>query len=107
MDERIIFYVLAFSSVFLAARSLKDFGQDARDKSLVNRRLKVQSNTDTIAEAVFELRRKRGLDEDGNRVIQSAWLGRLVARSGLDYKPASWIAMALVGGAATGVVVVG
>ena len=45
MDDPIILYVLAFSSVFLAARSLIDFGRDARDKSLVNQRLKVQSLT--------------------------------------------------------------
>ena len=95
MDEQVILYVLAFSSVFLGARSLIDFGQDARDKSLVNKRLKAQAETDSIAEAVLQLRRKRGLDEDGNRVIKNAWLGRLVARSGLDYKPASWLAMAL------------
>ncbi len=99
MDEQVILYVLAFSSVFLGARSLIDFGQEARDKSLVNKRLKAQAETDSIAEAVLQLRRKRGLDEDGNRVIKNAWLGRLVARSGLDYKPASWIAMALAAGA--------
>ncbi len=96
MDESYILYVLAFSSVFLAARSLIDFGKNARDKSLVNRRLKVQSETDTIADAVLELRRKRGLDEDGNRIIKNAWLGRLVARSGLEYKPVTWALMALV-----------
>ena len=95
MDEPYILYVLAFSSVFLAARSLIDFGRDARDQSLVNKRLKVQSQNESIAEAVMELRRKRGLDEDGNRVIKNAWLGRLVARSGLDYKPATWAAIAL------------
>lgn len=99
MDEQVILYVLAFSSVFLGARSLIDFGQEARDKSLVNKRLKAQAETDSIAEAVLQLRRKRGLDEDGNRVIKNAWLGRLVARSGLDYKPASWAAMALAAGA--------
>lgn len=95
MDEPYILYVLAFSSVFLAARSLIDFGRDARDQSLVNKRLKVQSQNESIAEAVMELRRKRGLDEDGNRVIKNDWLGRLVARSGLDYKPATWSAIAL------------
>ncbi len=103
MDEPYILYVLAFSSVFLAARSLIDFGKDARDHSLVNKRLKVQSENDSIAEAVMELRRKRGLDEDGNRVIKSDWLGRLVARSGLDYKPGTWAAIAI----GTGAVVAG
>ncbi|MEL6861918.1 MAG: type II secretion system F family protein [Pseudomonadota bacterium] len=100
MDEPYILYVLAFSSVFLAARSLIDFGKDARDHSLVNKRLKVQSENESIAEAVMELRRKRGLDEDGNRVIKSDWLGRLVARSGLDYKPGTWAAIAIGTGAA-------
>lgn len=95
MDESYILYALAFSSVFLAARSLIDFGRDARDHSIVNKRLKVQSETDTIAEAVMELRRKRGLDEDGNRIIRNDRLGRLVARSGLDYKPMTWLAIAL------------
>ena len=97
MDDPIILYVLAFSSVFLAARSLIDFGRDARDKSLVNQRLKVQSQNESIADAVLELRRKRGLDEDGNRIIQNPWFGRLVARSGLEYKPVSWAAMAVAG----------
>ncbi|MEM9053723.1 MAG: type II secretion system F family protein [Pseudomonadota bacterium] len=100
MDESYILYILAFSSVFLAARSLIDFGKQAHDKSLVNKRLKVQSETDTIAEAVLELRRKRGLDEDGNRIIKNDWLGRLVARSGLEYKPVTWALMALVGATA-------
>lgn len=100
MDDPIILYVLAFSSVFLAARSLIDFGRDARDKSLVNQRLKVQSQNESIADAVLELRRKRGLDENGNRIIQNPWFGRLVARSGLEYKPVSWAAMAIAGASA-------
>ncbi len=105
MDPSIILYVLAFSSVFLGARSFIDFGKDAKDRSLVNKRLKVQSQTDSVAEAVMELRRKSGLDADGNRIIKNPWLGRLVARSGLDYKPGTWAAMAFaaaIGASAAG-----
>ncbi len=86
----VILYVLAFASAFLAMRSLFDLGRDVSDKALVNDRLKVQAKSTSVSEAVVELRRKRGLDEDGEQRVSNRWFSSLVTRSGLTYRPFSW-----------------
>lgn len=88
----VILYVLAFASAFLAMRSLFDLGRDVSDKALVNDRLKVQAKTSSVSEAVVELRRKRGLDEEGEQRVSNRWFSSMVTRSGLTYRPVTWAA---------------
>jgi len=105
MDYSVILYVLAFASAYLAVRSILDFGREVADKSLVNERLKIQAKTDSVSQAVIELRRKRGLDEDGKRRLSIEWLGTLVMRSGLTFRPYAWGVMAQILGCVIGVAV--
>lgn len=98
MGVSTILYVLAFASAFLAMRSILDFGRDVSDKSLVNDRLKVREKTETVSEAVVELRRKRGLDEFGESRLSNKWFNTLVTKSGLTYRPAAWALGAVLAG---------
>jgi len=98
MSVSVILYVLAFASAFLGMRSIFDFGRDVSDKALVNDRLKVQAKSESVSEAVVELRRKRGLDEDGEQRLSNQWFSSLVTRSGLTYRPVSWALSAILAG---------
>ena len=104
MEFSVFLYVLAFASAFLAVQSMLDFGRDVSDKSLVNERLRIQSKSDSISQAVVELRRKRGLDEEGRQRLTVRWLSSLVVRSGLAFRPYAWAmgAIALGGLTASG-----
>ncbi len=96
MDFSVILYVLAFASAFLAVRSMLDLGREMSDKSLVNNRLKVQASTDSVSEAVVQLRRKRGLDEDGLPRLSMQRLSSMITRSGLTFRPMAWCAGTVV-----------
>ena len=95
MIEQGLIYVLGTTAVLFAGRAVLDFGVQARDSKAMNQRLKIREKTDTLEEAVVELRRKKGLDENGERVIKNAWFGRLVARSGLAFDPLVWALVTL------------
>ena len=96
MSSEAILYVLIGASALLAIQSLFDFSKENKQKRSINKRLKVQSETESLAEAVVELRQRKGLDEFGNRRIKNVWFGRLVARSGLAPQPVLWALYALV-----------
>lgn len=100
MNSEYVLYVLAGASVILALQALVDFSKEGKQRSSINKRLKVQSETESLAEAVVALRQKKGLDEFGNRKIKNAWLGRLIARSGLSPQPILWGLYALVAASA-------
>ena len=105
MDYSAILYVFAFASAYLAVRSILDFGREIADKTLVNQRLKIQAKTDSVSQAVIELRRKRGLDADGKRRLSIQWIGALVMRSGLTFRPYLWGIAAQAFGCVIGVTV--
>ena len=69
MSSVAILYVLIGASALLAIQSLFDFSKENKQKRSINKRLKVQSETESLAEAVVELRQRKGLDEFGNRRI--------------------------------------
>ena len=56
----------------------------------VNRRLATAERTGSLGELVLELRKQRGLTEDGRSIFSWAWLADLVMRSGVTVEPRRW-----------------
>lgn len=103
MTAQYILWVLAGTSVLFGIQACLDLSRDTQDRSSINQRLKVQNDSDSIAEAVIALRQKKGLDEHGNRTIKNEWLGGLIARTGLAPRLTLWALYALaVAGALSG-----
>lgn len=104
MDFTAVIYVLAFASAFTAMQSVLGFGKTAFAKTKINQRLKVKESQASVADLIVELRRQRGLDRNGNQTMAVRWFNDLVTRSGLNFEPTKWAAVAAVlGVAAAGV----
>ena len=94
MGFEAVIYVLAFGSAFMAVQSALGFGKTALEKTRINRRLKVKESQASVADLIVELRRQRGLDQDGNGRLSLQWFNDLVTRSGLSFQPTVWAAVA-------------
>jgi len=90
IDARTVFLVLIFAAVFTAAQAAVGLLRAGRAKKVVNRRLTVAEGGMSISELVIELRKQRGLNEDGGRNKGWAWLSDLIVRSGVVYQPRKW-----------------
>ena len=101
MSVRLIFLILVFGAVFTAGQALFGLFTVARQKRVVNRRLKTAEKVDGVSALVMELRKQRGLTVDGEKGERLRWLSDLIVASGLAYEPQKWALMAL--GAAAGV----
>ncbi len=99
-DPKIAFLVLIFAAVFAAAQSVWGLLRIGAAKRVVNRRLAVAERTSSIGELVLELRKQRGLKENGEG--RSGRLADLLIRSGIPFEPRKWIlyiaTLALIGG---------
>jgi tight adherence protein B len=93
----IIPVIMAAGAFFLAIQAGLGVFTEARTQVLMNRRLKFKEKYDTTSEAMIELRKSRGLDDDGNFAMPIAWFNRLVTRSGLQFQPVKWAAMSFGG----------
>ncbi|MFN4185319.1 MAG: type II secretion system F family protein [Hyphomonas sp.] len=103
LDVRLVIpVVLAVGALFLAVQSVLSLVSDVRTQRIVNRRLQFKARYDTHNEAMVELRKSRGLDQDGNLAMSLHWLNRLIVRSGLKFQPAKWAAMSVAGASVTG-----
>ena len=76
--------------MFLVFATVFSFGQAAwglfgarQARRAVNRRLATAERTGSLGELVLELRKQRGVTEDGRSVFSWAWLADLVMRSGI------------------------
>jgi tight adherence protein B len=87
-----VILVLVFAAVFLAAQTLIGLISRGRVKRVVNRRLTVAEKGMSLGDMVVELRKQRGLQDDGGRKGM-AWLSDLIIRSGVVYRPKKWIVM--------------
>ncbi|WP_084398906.1 type II secretion system F family protein [Henriciella aquimarina] len=94
MDISAVIYVLAFASAFMAMHAVLGFGKKAVAKTRINTRLKVKETQNTVADLIVELRRQRGLDGEGNQRLAMRWFNDLVTRSGLNFQPTQWAALA-------------
>jgi len=105
MDAHAIFLILIFAAVFAAVQGVFGLVTVARQKRVVNRRLKVADKVDGVSALVMELRKQRGLTADGKRGERLRWLSNLIVASGLPYEPRKWIMMAAGAAAAAAFVV--
>ena len=88
LDPRAAFLVLVFAAVFSIAQAAWQLIRTGADRRAVNRRLAVADQTASLGELVLELRKQRGLKENGEG--RTGWLSELVLRSGIPYEPRKW-----------------
>jgi tight adherence protein B len=101
LDARLAFLILVFAAVFAAGQTVAGLVRAGVAKRAVNRRLAVAERAGSIGELVLELRKQRGLMEDGKG--RAGWLADLIVRSGLTFEPKKWALY--VGGLGLGVAV--
>ncbi|HZZ34845.1 MAG TPA: type II secretion system F family protein [Caulobacteraceae bacterium] len=104
IDPRFAFLILVFAAVFAAGQAASGLVRVGQTKRAVNKRLAVVERGGSLSEIVVELRKQRGLKEDGGSVLSWAWLADLVIRSGIDFQPRRWAVM--IAGLALGVTAV-
>jgi len=91
LDPRAAFLVLVFATVFSIGQVAWGLMSVGHAKRKVNRRLAVVDRTASLGELVVELRKQRGLNEKGQRIVSWAWLSDLLVRSGLHFQPRRWV----------------
>ncbi|WP_300379193.1 type II secretion system F family protein [Henriciella sp.] len=94
MGIEAVIYVLFFACAFTAMQAALGFGKTAVARTKINQRLKVKENQASVSDLIVELRRQRGLDQDGNQRAGLSWFNDLVTRSGLNFRPMAWGAVA-------------
>ena len=95
--------VLIGAAVFLAAHAASGMVQSGISRRAVNRRLATAERTGSLGELVLELRKQRGLKEDGEG--GAGFLADLILRSGIVYEPRKWIVYIIGFGVAVAVLV--
>ena len=89
--------VMGVTALFLAIQSVLSLFGQVRTQRIVNRRLQFKEKFAVHNEAMIELRRRRGLDRDGNLSMSLRWLNRMIVRSGLRFTPLRWMMMSAGG----------
>ena len=89
VDPKIAFLVLVFAAVFSAGQATWSLVRSGATRRAVNRRLATAQKTGSLGELVLELRKQRGLKEDGQG--RAGWLADLVVRSGMPFEPRKWM----------------
>jgi tight adherence protein B len=88
IDPRTAFLVLIFAAVFAAAQAVWGLVRVSVSKRVMNRRLATAERTGSLGELVLELRKQRGLKENGEG--GSGFIADLVIRSGMPFEPRKW-----------------
>jgi len=89
LGPKTVAMVLIFAAVFLAAQAGSGLVRSGISRRAVNRRLATAERTGSLGELVLELRKQRGLKEDGQG--RAGFLAELILRSGVVYEPRKWI----------------
>ena len=87
-DPRLTFLLLVFATVFSFGQAIWALVGARNTRRAVNRRLATAERAGSLGELVLELRKQRGLTEDGQG--RSHFLADLIVRSGLKYEPRKW-----------------
>ena len=103
MGPKTAVLVLIFAAVFLAGHAASGLVRSGISRRAVNRRLATAERTGSLGELVLELRKQRGLKEDGQG--GTGYLADLLLRSGIVYEPRKWIAYIVGLGVVAAVVV--
>jgi tight adherence protein B len=100
-DPALAIQVLIFAAVFTACQAGWGLVRHGGAKKAVNLRLKLVEGGMALSDIVGELRKRRGMGQDGrHRMSWIAWIADLVVRSGIPYQPRRWAVMiAALGGA--------
>ena len=103
-DPRLMFLLLVFATVFSFGQAVWMLVGARNTRRAVNRRLATAERAGSLGELVLELRKQRGLTEDGRSIFSWGWLADLVIRSGIVVQPRRWalivVGLVLGGGAA-------
>jgi tight adherence protein B len=105
MDPKLVFMLLVFATVFSFGQAAWGLVGVGRARRAVNKRLATAERTGSLGDLVLELRKQRGLNEQGRSIIGWNWLADLVLRSGVQVDFRRWVLFVLgaaVGGAAAG-----
>jgi tight adherence protein B len=104
LDPHLVFFLLIFATVFSFGQAAWGLFGVRQARKAVNKRLATVERTGSLGELVLELRKQRGLTEEGRSIFSWAWLADLVIRSGVHVQPRRWAvivaAVALAGAAA-------
>jgi tight adherence protein B len=90
IDPRLIFMFLIFATVFSFGQAAWGLFGARQTRRAVNRRLATAERAGSLGELVLELRKQRGVTEDGRSVFSWAWLADLIMRSGVAVEPRRW-----------------
>jgi tight adherence protein B len=90
MDPRLVFMLLVFATVFSFGQAAWGLVGVRQAKRAVNRRLATQERIGSLGELVLELRKQRGITENGGSIFSWSWLADLVMRSGVTVDPRRW-----------------
>jgi tight adherence protein B len=94
IDASLTFEILVFAAGFTVVQALVGLFTAGRTRRTVNQRLKVADRGLGIGAVVVELRKQRGLGENGERLLGWVWLSDLIVRSGMVFQPQRWLLMA-------------
>ena len=93
IDPRLIFLFLVFATVFSFGQAAWGLFGVRQARKAVNKRLAAAERTGSLGELVLELRKQRGLGEDGRSIFSWNWLADLIIRSGVRVEPRRWALM--------------
>jgi len=102
LDASFAIQILIFAAVFTAGQAIYGLVRVGTARRVVNKRLTLSESGMAIGDIVGELRKQRGLRQNGEHRLGWAWLADLVIRSGVKYQPRNWaiiIAGMTLGGA--------
>jgi tight adherence protein B len=90
LDASFAVQILIFAAAFSACQAVYGLVRVGGAKRAVNRRLALSESGMAIGDIVGELRKQRGLRQNGEHKLSWAWLADLVVRSGVVYQPRNW-----------------
>jgi tight adherence protein B len=88
LDPALAIQILIFAAVFAAAQAVWGLSRMGVAKRVVNQRLTLVESGMALGAIVGELRKRRGLKENGEG--RMGWLADLIIRSGVAYQPRRW-----------------
>ena len=100
MDPRLVFMFLVFATVFSFGQAVWGLVGVRRARRAANRRLATAERAGSLGELVLELRKQRGIGEDGRSIFSWTWLADLIMRSGVTVDPRRWAL--IIGGCVLG-----
>jgi tight adherence protein B len=90
LDASFAVQILIFAAVFSACQAIYGMVRVGTARRVVNKRLTLSESGMGIGDIVGELRKQRGLRQNGEHRLGWAWLADLVVRSGVVYQPRNW-----------------